>query len=410
MKTKKRITSLAVFLLIVLFSFLPFSSWLVSITGMPSISLARDVLAVLIFIIGLINLLFFKEKIKNKGLIIFSLLFIIWGLLSFFWKEASPLQWLRGLRFAFIPILLLISLQLFNFSKDQRRRIYRSVFLSSVIVIILATLEFFNVKIPLTSELSTEGALTTIHAVGTKFIRLQGVLAGPNALGLYLLSSIAFLIIASSFISRRVIYLVPIFVLASFFTFSRSSWIGMIILFLTLLHYFLRKKYSYFAVSSWVASFILLMSLTLWFGYQSNSLNSLITHGASSTKRVEQYKRIWDQKYEIGFLGRGMGAAGPSSQNRLDRGPNYWTENSYLDTFEETGFVGLILFLLLFFTLGHTLYEKIKSREGKVAFSLLLSFAVAGLFINIYTGQAGLYLLILASGLAAGGENVKNTD
>lgn len=410
MKLKKSTTSLATFVLIALFFFLPFSSWLVSITGKPSLSLVRDVLVIFLFILGLAAILFTREKINNKNLIFISLLFILWGLLTFFWKEASVLQWLRGFRFTFVPILLLVSLQLFDFSKNQRKKIYWSVLLSSFIILILTFLEFFKIKIPLISEVSQEGALNTIHAVGGEFIRLQSVLAGPNAFGLYLLSIIAFLITARLYLSRKILFFIPLFVLALALTFSRSSWSGLIVLLLLILFYYLKKQFGSFAVSIWFASSVFLISLVLWFGYQSVSFNSLITHGASSTERVEQYQRVWDQRYEIGILGRGMGTAGPSSQNRIDGGPNHWTENIYLDMFEETGLIGLSLFLFFLIILGYTLYNKKNIEEDRAVFSLLISFLLAGLFINIYTGQAGLYLLILMSRLAIGEKNGKNLN
>jgi len=410
MKLKKSTTSLATFVLIALFFFLPFSSWLVSITGKSSLSLIRDVLVIFLFLLGLVAILFTKKKINNKNLIFIFSLFILWGLLTFFWKEANSLQWLRGFRFTFVPILLLVSLQLFDFSKNQRKKIYWSVFLSSLIVFTLTILEFFKFKIPLTSGISSEGSLNTIHAVGGEFTRLQSILAGPNAFGLYILSIIAFLIIASLYLNRKILFFIPFFVLALALTFSRSSWIGLLALFLLLIFYYLKKRFGSFAASSWFASFVFLISLVFWFGYQSVSFNSLITHGASSTERVEQYQRVWDQRYEIGILGRGMGTAGPSSQNRIDGGPNHWTENVYLDMFEETGLIGLSLFLILLGVLGYSIYNKRNTRESRVVFFLLVSFLLAGLFINIYTGQAGLYLLVLMSGLAIGEKNGKNLN
>ncbi|MFA4995812.1 MAG: O-antigen ligase family protein [Patescibacteria group bacterium] len=410
MKLKKSTTSLATFVLIALFFFLPFSSWLVSITGKPSLSLVRDVLVIFLFLLGLAAILFTREKINNKNLIFISSLFILWGLLTFFWKEASALQWLRGFRFTFVPVLLLISLQLFDFSKNQRKNIYWSVFLSSLIVLTLTILEFFKFKIPLISEISSEGSLNTIHAVGGEFTRLQSVLAGPNALGLYLLSIVSFLVFASAYLNKNFLWFCPLFIAALVLTFSRSSWIGLLALFLLLIFYYLKKRFGSFAASSWFASFVFLISLVFWFGYQSVSFNSLITHGASSTERVEQYRRVWDQRYEIGILGRGMGTAGPSSQNRIDGGPNHWTENIYFDMFEETGLIGLSLFLIFLVILGYIIYNKKNIKEDRAEFSLLMSFLLAGLFINIYTGQAGLYLLILMSGLAIGEKNGKNLN
>lgn len=372
-------------------------------------SLIRDGLTLVLFLLGIMS--YFSDNKnylrKNNAIIAVFLLFIVWGLFSYFWREASEEQWLRGLRFAMTPILLLTTLLLFDFSVNQRKKVYWSAFIGSTIVCCLAVLEFFHIKMPFVTELSGEGALTAVHAVGGQFLRLQSILSGPNALGLYLLSAIALIIIMSRQINKKLLLLIPLFCFILLFTFSRSAWIGLFVTLLSISVLYLRKRYGALVASS---CFIVILGLILfvsWIGYKSESLNSIVTHGASSTERVDQYKRVWAERYKIGFLGRGMGAAGPSSQNRIDGGPNRWTENIYLDTFEETGLVGIILLLLL---LGSLAYRLHKAKENSIAFSLLIGFMVAGLFINIYTGQVGLYLMILIVGLALGEKNETNSN
>jgi O-antigen ligase len=129
----------------------------------------------------------------------------------------------------------------------------------------------------------------------------------------------------------------------------------------------------------------------------------LFTHNDSSILRIQQYERIHGQYKTIGIKGRGLGAAGPSSQNRIDGGPNYWTENTYLDIFEEIGIFGLILYISIILGSAIALCKKYKQEKNSLflgAIAILVAFSIVGNFINFYTGQAGLYLLVLLVGLA----------
>lgn len=376
-----------------LFLFLPFSSWLVSLTGKSSVSLIRDILVLLIFFLAIIS-----QKIKFNKIVILASIFIIYGLFSYFWREASAMQWLRGIRFTFVPIVMLVSLINFDFSKEQKKAIYWVILLTSIIMIIVSILELLGVKVPLKTGLSEALAMEPAQHIG-KVLRLQAVLAGPNALGLYLLAICAFCLGVFKNISKWLIYLIfPIF-FVMFFTFSRSALIGALVLLIISAVYYLNKK------SGWkiaLLSFLVIAGLLIFgtIGAAKNEKYSIyITHGTSSSLRYEQIRRLWDFRYEIGLLGRGSGTAGPSSQNRLDGGPNYWSENIYLEILEELGLIGMLLYVCLMGLLILESKKNLDSPEGKTAFLITISFAVAGLFINIYTGQVGIYLLFLANGL-----------
>jgi cell division protein FtsW (lipid II flippase) len=153
------------------------------------------------------------------------------------------------------------------------------------------------------------------------------------------------------------------------------------------------------------AIILIVLAIGSIFAYRQPRLKDFFTHGGSSDMRIEQYQRLWHQKNEIGWVGRGLGTAGPSSINRLDNGPNHWTENIYLDLFEETGLVGIVIYLALIISLIIEV-AKIDTMEKKTAFLLLAGFSVAGLFINYYTGQVGIYLFWLAMGLAVDKERI----
>jgi O-antigen ligase len=144
---------------------------------------------------------------------------------------------------------------------------------------------------------------------------------------------------------------------------------------------------------------VLLFSLAGVAVYKNPSTRDLVSHSDSTSIRFDQYKRIWDSRNEIGLLGRGTGTAGPSSQNRIDGGPNHFTENIYLDIFEELGLLGFTIYLVLILSLLVYSYRRINSDEGLSAFMLLSAFFATGLFVNYYTGQAGIFLVWLSVAL-----------
>jgi len=389
-----------------LFLFLPFSSWLVSIYGMPEISLVRDVLILVLFILSLL-----KKDWDRKSLIRLSIpaLFLLYGAISFSWREASDLQWLRGVRFLFGPILLYLSLLNFDFAQSEKKTIYWSVLSGGLIISLIAILEFFGIRIPVTSKYSDNGAINDIHRVGTlALVRLNGILAGPNALGLYALSLIAFGIGVFKKINQKLIWLVPVFTLILVLTFSRSSLLGLMAMILIVIGYLIKKS------SGWriaLASIILFISMAFCIFsilYSLPKTRELLTHNDSSSIRLKEYSRIWETKGEIGLLGRGVGTAGPSSQNRLDNGPNHYTENIYLDIFEELGYVGLFLYLgLLLFTFKEIL-KYAGATENYTALLLFAGFCFTGLFINNYTGQVAVFLFWLINGLVVKNRNKVN--
>ena len=145
----------------------------------------------------------------------------------------------------------------------------------------------------------------------------------------------------------------------------------------------------------------LLILLVAIFIIGSNpNTRDIITHDSSTNLRFEQYNRIWNQRLEIGLLGRGVGAAGPSSQNRLDININRWTENTYLDIFEELGFIGFLLYNTSILWLLYLSYCSSNTPEEKTALLMSISFLFTGMFINYYTGQIAIFLFWLINGIA----------
>lgn len=411
MLSKKNINnsiSLAAFgLLLVLFIFLPFSSWLVSVTGKVWLSMTRDVLVLLIFSLTVLQIIL-SRKFKLNQIIVLSSLFVLYGFFSVFWREASILQWLRGFRFTFVPIILFIVVSSLAISDSRKKILLKVVLGIGIIVAAVAVFEAIGLKLPLSSRFSGEYAMEPSQFLqGTQIKRLQSILAGPNALGLYLLGLVAYALGAFRSIAKWPIWLVLPFSVLVFFTFSRSSFLGLLIIAILAGFIYSKKKSGIHKTYTWSASLLLLIAFLGYYFVNIQGLEKYITHGTSSKLRYEQVLRLWDERNEIGFLGKGSGTAGPSSQNRLDGGPNNWSENIFLETFEELGIIGLLFIVLLYIMLLKKGWAGYNSELGRTAFLITAGFGLSGLFINNYTGQVGIYLFFLANGLLLGSKEIK---
>ncbi len=394
------LTSISYWSLISLIAFLPFSSWLVSYTGILGISILRDFFASVIFLVGLILLC--RNK-KYDGVIIVAIIFVTYGLASFFWREASTFQWLKGWRFIFGPMILLIGLNLSNFDQKKTEILQKVIIAIGIITIIISSADILGINLPLVSKYSSAGALIGDNYVGLAMIkRVQGLMSGPNALGLYLLSIYVICLadIQRSKKSYLTIVLAVITALFIILTFSRSC---LIALFITTLFFAYQKiaiKWGKLNSLFIVIPSTLIIATSSYYMYKNGVGEQFFTHNASSSLRAEQYQRIWQQKGEIGLFGRGTGTAGPSSQSRLDGGENHWTENIYLDIFEELGLAGLIIFLGLLVAIVVKGYNNREDILSAASFYALVGYIPAGLFLNIYTGQAGWWLAIIFMGLS----------
>lgn len=381
-----KISNFELNILLILIWFLPFSSWLVSLSGSAWVSLIRDLLVFLLLFLSV------KRKLFLNHIPIVIFIFLVYIFLSLTWTDAGLLQGIKGTRLYLTPIMLFVFLMQIKLEDSQLKKIMSTIIFSSSIICLIAVLELFGIKIPLTTAFSGQGSLESVHLVGeVNITRLQSVMAGPNALGLYFLATIGFLTIFIKNKNKFHILLLILYSVILILTFSRSAWIGLLGFVLIVLSQKIKLTLKNLI---FVFAFVfLLIYVGIYLSQKSAVWKNIFIHGSSTDLRVEQYERIYSEADQIGLWGRGIGAAGPSTQNRLDGGENYWSENTYLDIFEELGLVGLILFLGIFVSFAKN------NINNKKMLAVLFGFCVAGFFINFFTGQAGIFLIFIMMGL-----------
>jgi len=398
--------------------FLPLSAWLVSLTGSYLISLGRDLLLTLILLASLSNWRTRStlskpqgstpsvvEGLRPNGATWLGLAFIIFVLASYFVRQDSVTQWLRGVRYLIEPIVLLLILQLNRLPDGWQRPLGRALAVSLGLVVLGGLIDyFFPSVLRLTFNANGSGYLGQIHYAAAA-VRLQSTLAGPNALGLLLMVGLLLAPFWQPAWPRRLAISLTVLTAAGLIlTFSRSSWIGLavgLVYFLIISRSKVKNAGRYLAV---VLTLTLIVVVGL-VGFKP----AVLTRFSSNDIRLEQYHRIWLERGQIGLLGRGAGTAGLVSEFSFDNSPNYFSENSYLDVYENVGLFGALAYLALWVWLVVVLAKQ-KTLLGATVSAAVFGLAVAGLFIDHYTGQAAIWLTLMLAGLAGGQSSAKASD
>jgi hypothetical protein len=211
------------------------------------------------------------------------------------------------------------------------------------------------------------------------FVRIMSTLRGANPLGAYLLIPISLLTIIWLKVKRVWPYgilLAAAFVVL-FFTFSRSAWIGALLSVGTVLLLSLRTRRAQ-QLALVAGGVFLLAALITALVFHNNSrfqnfvlhtqTNSAVKH-SSNEGHASAFKQgvsdIWHHP-----LGGGTGTAGPASIYN-NHCPARIAENYFIQIGQETGIIGLGLFLLINAGVGYLLWSR---RSHPLALSLFASF------------------------------------
>jgi hypothetical protein len=235
--------------------------------------------------------------------------------------------------------------------------------------------------------------LTTIPPFETinnnpNYIRVMSTLRGANPLGAYLLLPISLLsvyVVTPPKRNRSHVVVLLAALAALFFTFSRSAWIGALISMAIIAG--LRAKW-HWASPKLIGAAGVVLVLILVFGavglrHNARFENIFLHTQDHSTSAVSSNQGhisalrggVHDLLHQP--FGRGPGTAGPASLYNNNQGRI--AENFFVQIGQETGWIGLILFLLINAGVGYLLWLR---RADPLALSLFA--ALIGLsFINL---------------------------
>jgi O-antigen ligase len=235
------------------------------------------------------------------------------------------------------------------------------------------------------------------------YVRLQSTLRGANPLGAYLvivLTAIGTLVTRVRIRWQKVLWIVLglLTLLVLFFTYSRSALLGAIISVGVMVGLGLRHR-----PHLWRLGALLVCAGIVAFGGAvlalkdndrfQNTFFHTDEHSQSSmssnTGHLAALKNgLHDTLHEP--LGRGTGSAGPASAHNAGR--VRIAENYFVQIGQETGVIGLALFVTILVLVGVGLARRERDSLARVLLASLLGITVIGLFSHVWTDDTLSYL------------------
>lgn len=240
------------------------------------------------------------------------------------------------------------------------------------------------------------------------YLRIGSTLRGANPLGAYLLIPISLItgLIITGRRNWRYFGLFAGSLLTLFFSFSRSAWGGAAIALTVIAIHYLDKKYLRPALIGATGLVLLvLIGATILAWHRTARLENIFFHTQtnSAIKTTSDQGHITALRSGLGDMahqpfGRGPGSAGPASV--YNKGQPRIAENYYIQVGQETGWIGLALFLLINIGVGYILWLRRNNSLALVLVASLIGISFINLFSHAWTDDTLAYIWWGLAGMA----------
>ncbi|HVV25601.1 MAG TPA: O-antigen ligase family protein [Candidatus Saccharimonadales bacterium] len=408
--------SMLMILLMPLHAFL--TVWGASLIGhYTALRLWKEAL-LLLCIVGTLYLVVTDGKIRGHTLtrklawlvMFYIALNIGWGLVALHQHtvtaKAMGYGWILDLRFL---IFFLITWAVALRTSRLRKNWQWMILLPAAIVVIFGLLEALVLPHDFLSHFgygpNTIQPYETINH-NQHYVRILSTLRGANPLGAYLLIPIS--VLTGLIISgRRSWPYVTLYIgswLTLFFSFSRSAWIGAVLTVAAVSIQLLDRRHLKPGLLV-VATLIVLGGAVFALGHHSERFENYFTHTQthSAVKATSDeghwaalkngLREVWHQPF-----GRGPGSAGPASiyNNHSPR----IAENYYVQIAQETGWIGLILFLLINAGVGYLLYVRRRDPLAVMLYGSMIGISFINLLSHAWADDTLAYVWWGLAGVA----------
>ena len=239
-------------------------------------------------------------------------------------------------------------------------------------------------------------------------LRVASTLRGANPLGAYLIipiSELAVLTFSQKRQRRDKLMFGAGLLLALAFSFSRSAWLGTALSLLIVAGLTLKtaKAKTYFwrlLVGLAVIAAVTVMALRNSVGFQDTvfhtdkkSTIAISSNEGHSSAFKSAVKDIWHHP-----LGSGVGTAGPQSYYNHQKGK--LAENYFLQIGQETGFIGLALFIAICAVIGELLYAMRRDPLALALFASLIGLSLVNLLSHAWADDTLAYVWWGLAGIA----------
>ncbi|MGC1177228.1 MAG: O-antigen ligase family protein [Candidatus Saccharimonadales bacterium] len=240
------------------------------------------------------------------------------------------------------------------------------------------------------------------------YVRIASTLRGPNPLGAYLLIPITLLTILLLRGKRLKLYsgLLAASLLVLFFSFSRGAWIGAALSITAVVLLSARTARLRRATLAAIAC-LLVVSAALVVGLHHNArFQNFVFHtqdhsAVKISSNEDHFSALKSGLRDVIHepLGRGPGTAGPASIYNTGH-PARIAENYYVQIGQETGWLGLSLFVLIVAGVGYLLWLRRDHSLALALFASLIGLSFVSLLSHGWTDDTLAYVWWGLAGIA----------
>jgi len=322
----------------------------------------------------------FNKEDKKKSILFHVILIFLCWLFIFIFRNGNPETGFWGFRTYLYTLGFYFIGYYFIEKKVEILRIIKVFLFSGFVLTIVGILQiFFDPNFLVTPE---EMIDKSREIYGT--LRITSLLSNPNALGIFLviiiLSSCVLFVYSKSNIEKTYLIILPLSAsLVVFYTYSRESWIALIVGILILSFFYLNKR-RFVPIVVFITCFVIITSCLPHSIYEH--FFSIGLSGGRS--RIIMWKSILDSIGNNFILGSGTGSIGSFGAYGMNviifNNTGYSvTDNAFLKILVESGIVGLVLLFIICVLIGKHIILNLKvindENFREIAVIVLLMFS-----------------------------------
>lgn len=349
------------------------------------------------------------SRLKQSWLIVAGMFTVVAILVSLA-AQVSPAQLIWGAKtdlelFVVAAVATVVSTRRFI------RVIVTTLFLTAGVVSVFAVIQAFLLPPAALTAIGygpdTIPPFLTIVTPDGPIYRFSSTLGGPNQLGAFLiLPALLALSLGLTRQNRAILMSLPLWLLASWQTYSRSAWLGLVAAGTALVALGIRPTLKRFALAATAAILVGVSTFGLY--VISPDVRTALVRGgvfgadpamSSDAQHAASLLEGW-QAMVAAPAGRGLGTAGPATFNI---GQTVIIENQFLQVGYETGVLGALLYIVTFGLLVWRL-ARMKTHHylAKGLGAAVIGLFAAGMALPVLTDSTlAICLGILAGALTA---------
>jgi O-antigen ligase len=357
-----------------------------------------------------------RQKILNSRLFqlvsAYVLISLIWGFGAYLLDKTTPKALGFGLAVNLRFLMFFITIWVIATKSQWLEKMWpKLLFIPAAIVLVFGFLQRFVLPFDVLRHFGyNESTIFPYQTINhdIHYPRIMSTLRGANPLGAYLVLIISAITVMFWKIKnqRRLWGVFGLAALAvMFFSHSRAAWIGLLLALAALAVIKLSSK----PLNSWLALTVIgaiLLVSGIAYGLRNNdSFENYLFHTNDKSTVQESSNEEHVSAFRDGLkqaaaepLGRGIGTAGPASV--YNHGKARVAENYYIQIAQETGWLGLALFLAIVFLTARELWRRRRQSLPLILFISLVGISAVNLVSHAWTDDTLAYLWWGLAGIA----------